>query len=331
MAYAQDPQDLNNEAYAPNAFGTAPPPSSALVSLTNIAGALLSVVLIAGLCVWGYRLVQRDVTGIPVVRAVAGEMRVRPADPGGQLATNQGLAVNAVAAQGATEAPADTLVLAPPPPDLSEDDLPTPTLSAAPVQQPEALDVAKALEAGDIDNLVARLTDGVEPIVTTEDDAAAAPVRTVVTPPKPAPEPKPAETVVANQRISPDVPGVSWSLRPATRPANAPAQVIPARAPVAVVDSGAKEIDAANIPTGTRLVQLGAYDSAETARKEWDRFNGRFADYMSGKDRVIQKAQSGGRTFYRLRAHGFADLSDARRFCAVLVAGKADCIPVVTR
>ena len=49
------------------------------------------------------------------------------------------------------------------------------------------------------------------------------------------------------------------------------------------------------------------------------------------KRRVIEKATSGGRTFYRLRAEGFADLPDARRFCAALVAEKADCIPVVTR
>ena len=57
----------------------------------------------------------------------------------------------------------------------------------------------------------------------------------------------------------------------------------------------------------------------------------RFGDYLNGKDRIVQTAESGGRTFYRLRAHGFADLSDARRFCSALVAEGADCIPVVTR
>ncbi|HBS49363.1 MAG TPA: sporulation protein SsgA, partial [Rhodobacteraceae bacterium] len=33
----------------------------------------------------------------------------------------------------------------------------------------------------------------------------------------------------------------------------------------------------------------------------------------------------------RLRAMGFDDISDARRFCSALVAGGADCIPVTTR
>ena len=46
---------------------------------------------------------------------------------------------------------------------------------------------------------------------------------------------------------------------------------------------------------------------------------------------MVQKATSGGRTFYRLRAMGFADIADARRFCAVLAAEKAECIPVTLR
>jgi hypothetical protein len=52
---------------------------------------------------------------------------------------------------------------------------------------------------------------------------------------------------------------------------------------------------------------------------------------MAGKQRVIQKASSGGRTFYRLRVMGFTDMSAARHFCAALVAANADCIPVVTK
>jgi hypothetical protein len=59
--------------------------------------------------------------------------------------------------------------------------------------------------------------------------------------------------------------------------------------------------------------------------------NGRFGAYLEGKSRIVQEASSGGRTFYRLRAHGFIDIADARRFCSALVAENADCIPVVTR
>jgi len=52
---------------------------------------------------------------------------------------------------------------------------------------------------------------------------------------------------------------------------------------------------------------------------------------MSDKARVIQRAQSGGNVFYRLRVQGFDDLSDARQFCSALLAKQANCIPVVTR
>lgn len=136
--------------------------------------------------------------------------------------------------------------------------------------------------------------------------------------------------IASGPKIIPaSVPGLSRSARPLMRPANlrltAPA---PSATPAA---TSSKEIAPSKIAAGTRLVQLGAYDSAEVARSEWDKLTTRFDDYLPGKTRVIQKAQSGGKTFYRLRAMGFKDLADARRFCSALMAGKAACIPVVTR
>ena len=56
-----------------------------------------------------------------------------------------------------------------------------------------------------------------------------------------------------------------------------------------------------------------------------------FAEFMDGREHLIQEAASGGRAFFRLRATGFADLDEARRFCSALVAEDAACIPVVVR
>jgi hypothetical protein len=78
-------------------------------------------------------------------------------------------------------------------------------------------------------------------------------------------------------------------------------------------------------------VQLGAFPSADVAATEWTRLTDRFGEVMNGKSRVIQSATSGGKAFYRLRAEGFAELNDARRFCATMVAENVDCIPVVVR
>ena len=78
-------------------------------------------------------------------------------------------------------------------------------------------------------------------------------------------------------------------------------------------------------------MQLGAFDTGEQARGEWTKIAGKFGDLMSGKSAVVQSAISGGRTFYRLRAHGFDGEDDARRFCTALLAEGAACIPVAHR
>lgn len=312
------------------------PVSNPLRSLTNFTGAVVSLALVAGVAVWGYKLVIRDVSGIPVVRAAESAMRVRPEDPGGQLARNTGLAVNEVAGAGEASGPVDRVVLAPRPAELSEEDQPMTAKMVAPVQQPAALDVASSLDTpssgksadaeasdvaavfqdGTVEDLVNQLTAGVPTIEADDAEATLAPIEASFTPPAAS-----AAVIVAG-------PGPVQSRRPQLRPDTAPAVVVRASAPAAIET---KEIDPSALPSGTRLVQLGAYKSEEIARAEWDNKFARYGEYLEGKDRVVQKAQSGGRTFYRLRVHGFADLSDARRFCSALVAEGADCIPVVTR
>ena len=92
-------------------------------ALVNYAGAAVSCALIVGVGVWGYKLVMRDVTGIPVVRAMSGEMRALPQNPGGTVSLHTGLSVNEVAAVGVAAAPEDTVALAPATAGLSLEDL----------------------------------------------------------------------------------------------------------------------------------------------------------------------------------------------------------------
>ena len=79
------------------------------------------------------------------------------------------------------------------------------------------------------------------------------------------------------------------------------------------------------------MVQLGAYDDPDAAKADWTRIAGRFPELMTGKSLIVEPAQSGGRTFYRLRALGFADEAEARRFCSALLAENATCIPITQR
>ena len=129
---------------------------------------------------------------------------------------------------------------------------------------------------------------------------------------------------------------IARSPRPVPRPA-VRAAAVAAAGPEAGPDSGPKaaivplEIDATTLAAGTRLVQFGAFDSIDEAKAEWTRLQGTFGDLMAGKAMVVQAAESGGRTFFRLRAHGFADEAEARRFCAAFIAENASCIPVAQR
>ncbi|VAV90671.1 FIG00992541: hypothetical protein [hydrothermal vent metagenome] len=284
----------------------APGRAGSFKKLTNFVGAGLSLGLMIGVGVWGYKLLVRDVSGIPVVRAATGPMRELPDDPGGTQMADQGLAVNAVTAVGSAADPADRLILAPPPIELSLED------DAAPVAAPEAV---------------------IEAVIEPVPEAVIEPVSSVSVENAAAVEADQADTVEAlAERIAAGVTpidqapviagGLGTSLRPHLRPASL------RQAPAVSQDT---EIEAADIPVGTFMAQLGAYDSAGIARGEWDRLSGRYDSYLTGKTRVIQKATSGGRVFYRLRAMGFADINDARRFCSALIAEGADCISVVSR
>lgn len=317
--------------------------ASRVTQLINWAGALVSMGLVIGMGVWAFQLMVRDVADVPVIRALEGPMRIAPEDPGGSIAENQGLAVNRLA-EGAEAAPVpDQLLLAPPPQDLGAVEIaapvapvepdepleqafenasaasPTPTTPIHPIDAP--LDEALV---EDTDALIERLLSEAQPLGDFDAPSLG----------------EPAVDLVARADTIPiSVPGVRRSPRPSARPAGLSARApAPIAAPVEGVvadgvtdDGNGFEMAAAELETGTRLVQLGAFDTPDLARSEWQRLSGNFPDFFLGRARVIEEAASGGQTFYRLRAHGFGDLSASRRFCAALVAQGAACIPVTVR
>ena len=309
--------------------------------LANIGGAVMSLALIAGLGVWGYKITVRDVTGVPVVQALEGPMRVAPEDPGGEVADHTGLAVNQVAAEGEAEELPDEIALAPAPVELAEEDLPLAAMVQAEIDDVVEEVVTPASEAADGElvapelEVAAKLPDDVDP-----NDPVAVALAMAGKVAEGA-EPLTGEVVEAEEEeeLDPEaarlakLPGVKRSLRPVKRPAElkapAPEDVVEVSAQTAPAE--AEVARAGAVPAGTRLVQLGAFETPEEAATLWERLTGDFDALMAEKARLIMEAESGGKTFYRLRAQGFADLSDARRFCAALVAEKAECIPVVAR
>lgn len=311
--------------------------------MVNMAGAVCSVALIVGLGVWGYKLAVRDVNGIPVIRALAGPLRISPENPGGEVVMHQGLSVNAVAAAGTALPIPESLRLAPRPVELTDEDaagLIDPETDGALPADPAALPDVMASEAADMAPEAVQTAD-MAPIETEDDSMASAAL--------PAPVPEGSQDAVAmalaealgqapveaedgpaaepvDVALLPEGQSPAASPRPRLRPGAGEVSAVETVAAVAPV-----EVDAATITAGTRLVQLGAFDDADAARGEWARLGQRFGDLMAGKSMVVQAAQSGGRTFYRLRAMGFGADDESRRFCTALLAENATCIPVTQR
>ncbi|RLL71864.1 SPOR domain-containing protein [Paenirhodobacter hankyongi] len=308
------------------------------------AGAATSIALILGVVVWGYRLAVRDVSGVPVIRALEGPARIAPEDPGGDLARHVGLSVNEVAGTGLAAPAPERVVLAPDPERLTDDDGPMsalrplpdvtrPARAAAPEDPvPAAAPVAELPEGSAVAIDAEAVPDPAAEAAEADIVAGVAAPAAVIPPAaKPAAAPAPSASAV----IPKTVPGVARSPRPMKRPAkdlvaSAAASDTPGNRPTAK-PRAVTEVEPAKLAEGTRVVQIGAFDSPEIARKEWDRIAARFDPLLDGKQRIVQKATSGGRDFWRLRVAGFGNVDEARRFCAALVAEGANCIPTLAR
>jgi hypothetical protein len=143
-------------------------------------------------------------------------------------------------------------------------------------------------------------------------DDAPAPVTSVppapaasVAPPAPAPVTKPA--VVANAPAKPAVTASATS-KPAVVAITPPKTA--AAKPQAVAEE-AHPAAAGRAP----MVQLAALPSEEAARAEWALLTKKMPELLNGKQPNYSRTERDGRSFWRLRTAGFADVAQARGFC----------------
>lgn len=325
--------------------------------IANWLGAVTSVGLTAGLAAWAVDLTFRDVSTVPVILALEGPMRVQPDDPGGAVAPFQGMALSDITSGGAATPAPEQIVLAPAPVALDAPAL-AERVAASAEPEPEApatllADLAGAAEVApaEADAVDLAMLDAASVTPTELAPAEEADLVAAADPTDGLDFRSAIAAAIAEAQPEAAPAGIATSTRPMPRPVAAPrlASSTPIEAPallggVAVASAGmpdrslteaamasAREIDPSSLVAGTRIVQLGAFDTADVARSEWDRLEARFADYLAGKQRLIEPARAGGRDFWRLRAVGFADGDEARRFCAALVAQDAACIPVTVR
>ena len=80
---------------------------------------------------------------------------------------------------------------------------------------------------------------------------------------------------------------------------------------------------------GTRLVQLGAFDSEEITRKAWSQLvAAQPRPALASKSLYVERTTANARVFYRLRVAGFTNSEQTRQMCEALRARGVACIPV---
>lgn len=275
-------------------------------------GAVLSLSLLAGAIGWSYKLVVRDINQIPIVRAQLGPLRVAPDNPGGLTAANQGLSVTQLAVN---EKPllSDEINLAPAAEILNEE---TSALLLREVDKLNQIDETYEIKGINAENTIS--LDGSSGAMKGETASKTESLVAQVAFSQKKVEIENAVSLALS--ITSEFDPSLTSLRPKTRPRSVQQnrELIVSKEPMS------------KLPIGSAIVQLGAFDSKSLAESEWRRFEKLLGSILAPKQMIIQKAESGGKIFYRLRASGFNDISDARQFCTA-ISDKVACIPVVTR
>ncbi|MEM9049675.1 MAG: SPOR domain-containing protein [Pseudomonadota bacterium] len=227
-----------------------------------------------------------------------------------------------------------------------------PDAEALPALRPERQNPERRTASTDISDRA----DATQPVVdarpaesdsqAAEADPAADALRATSDAPQIAPRPKvrpklrPAEleselesgleSELESERAAPD-PTILTTATPDAVPAAAAPENTPVSPDLAAASPArtSRAVDAAKAafpPTGTQLIQLGAFDSPDIAQAEWQRLVQAHADLLGTKGPLVQRTVLSGRVFFRLRAEGFATLAEARNTCSALNARGLPCI-----
>ncbi len=279
-------------------------------------GAALSFFLLASAIGWSYQLIVRDINQIPVVRAQLGPLRVAPDDPGGLTAANQGLSVTQFAVN---EKPllSNEIHLAPAADILNAEHLALQVTEDVKSNTYDGTFEIKEVNAENSINL-REVSNEIEVDTSSKKEVVLSKV---------AFSQKKIEienAVSLALSITDDTVDSLTLLRPKIRP------MISRRNNKTTGDQVVNNEPISNLPIGSAVVQLGAFENKNLARSEWQRFEKLLGSILFSKKMIVQKAESGGKIFYRLRASGFDDISDARQFCSA-ISDRVACIPVVTR
>jgi cell division septation protein DedD len=253
---------------------------------------------------------------VPVIHADAGEIKRKPAEPGGLVVPDQDKLVFNRLAPGQADEPIERLL---PPPEVP---------LALPVMQnstPPVKSVSPTSEPPDTEIATALTPKLVEPAPVKR----APPVQTV----------DPAE-IIANAPPSSGVPLNLQSDLPVQTPAPSPAPVetlqLPAKvaakapppspAPAPAVDKSPEIVLSA-----AWRIQLVSLSSQKDAEAVWGRMQKANKDLLGGLALQVQAVKLSKGTFYRVQAGPLANRAAADSLCGTLKSRKQDCLVVAPK
>ncbi len=158
---------------------------------------------------------------------------------------------------------------------------------------------------------------------------AQSPAQTQATPQATDSAPPQAPPAPVARTTKPDTakPAVAAPVKPDTAKPAAVAPVKPDTAKPAAAAPAAPAVTPQARPAGSGRVsvQLAAVASEDGAKAEWRTLAKRMPDLLGSHQPSFVKAERDGKTFWRIRTSGFADVADARGFCDRVRAKGAAC------
>ena len=282
----------------------------------NVVGAIISLMVFLGVVGWGAKMILRDSSGAPVVQALDGPIRISPEDPGGVMASHQGLTVNEVASSQKKLPLEDQIQLAPRAINLQPEDQTISLLLASKASLKDA-----SLLRPDSQGIS---ESQVEFSITNVNGDSS---NKMLLPPIPAIPKVNIEILIVKEDfpadsslVSSDIgSGPTKSPRPRTRSLGSIVSIAPKSVTVAPQA----------ISQEKPMAQLGAFGSKSIAMQAWSDLLQIHGDYLTGKKHIILRAAVGGGTIYRLRVNGFLNMAAAKHFCKVLNRQNTECYSVM--